>query len=428
MSGVDCDRVVWAAAAVATQDSVGEFVPQSDHFGLRMDSRTDNAEEFAHFARSVSRIAYKCGKIGVKRKRALGPDGQLVQAVHWDLEMRTALARRQSLRRELSLVAATASIEVDIKTYELRAKAYDRRSVDIQDELSEKRRLLAAKRAQIEGLPRGPYRRGGASIAAGSAVAGIAIADLAALVLTVNGAGGTVIARSLVALGVVVALNIGVVAVSRMLESHFHNMRSRGPQWVSAAMIASVVLTLLGALAKPITPADDSRRRATANITHAFPINPEFLVCIGLAAALGATIALALWRDSAEARRLMRQVEEIERSLAGMHERQRELVSLAIAARDSAADLVASVRRMRASLISLSSELSHEVDELRARSNSLVELAGIRFEEGRLSRARKMKPPPTFDPDLDVWLQGQITGLGDRDLEGPPRGSRGSDR
>jgi hypothetical protein len=385
--------------------------------------RFGDTEQYGRFASRVLRIAYKCGKKGIKRKRVLGPEGELVRAILWDLEMRIAFARKQAVARRRWLDAAIASIGAGVKKCEVQANGYDQQQTGLQDEVDETKQALAAKRGQVERLPRGQRAGRGAKIEAGVALGVTGIADSGAFILTLNGIGGTMFVRLFIALGVVAALNMAVLAVSRMLEGLWRHV-SGGSRWVSAAMIASVMAMLMGAIAKALASAGDYRREATANIAKGFPTNPEFLLWTGLAAALGSTVALALWHYASEGNRLMKQVQKLERSLAALRGRQRELVALAAAARDRAVDLVASGQRMRASLGSLSSELSHQVDELRARSNSLVEMAAIRFEQGRQKRARKKEPPPpTFDQELDAWLRGQIDGLGGDDPDGPPSGS-----
>jgi hypothetical protein len=372
-------------------------------------------QRFERLLQEASKTAFEFAATGGKRKKILGERGKLERAILWASEAAQAEKRVNAEDTKAQLRSSIDAVPANERKHVEEGKALDQLAQEAQEAVAASTARLATNARRQEGLSRLQQPGRSVKVEAGTAAIATGTADAGAFILTLNGVGGAEWIRYLVAFGVVMALNVAVLAGGRLLDGLWGllDTNSRGAQ---ASFAGSVLVALLAAVVKALLSAGDFRTEATANVDRGLPTSPEFLVWIGVAAAIGSMVAIAFWHYSSVGNRLAAQRQVLEAEHGGYVAQREELRRQAKEARQGAIDAIAAGRASFRTLQRLDEKLAHELDVIRARTNTFLGLVETSFEEGKAEMKRR-KQPPTFGKDLDAWLDAQIASLF-RDVDG----------
>jgi hypothetical protein len=355
--------------------------------------------------------AFYFGLNGGKRKEILGSSGALTKLIRAMVKKAIATISQRGVERAEELNRTIKSSGTRSKAQVKDAAAHDKRTAALDGQIDEVGADIRQIDADYDALS--PGQRSGNIVGkeAFGAAAATGLADGTAFILTLNGIGGALWLRLVIAATLALALNVAVMAAGRTLAGLWVIVRDSSKA-VRLSLVTAMLVSLASLIALTLFSAGDFRRDALANLGEGLPADPRFLVWLGVTAAFGSTMTLGWWHYSSDGARLSRRRRKLEAERAQLEQERKKHLAAEVRARDRAFLILADAQTARGDRALLDQMIASQIAQQEAEGEALLEVAKEGFAEGQHARretaARGRTVPATVDPETERAIDDTI--------------------
>jgi hypothetical protein len=320
---------------------------------------------------------------GGAKEELLDGSGALTQVIRSIVNKRIARIQQSAFRRRQELTRTIESSNLRSKAQLSESHECDKRTYELAKHADALNKDIGEVKEAYDRLP--PGRRGARLVGkeAIAAATSTGLADGTAFVLTINGLGGALLLRLAIALTLALALNVSVMALARSVAGLWTMLQSK---WLRIGGVIGALGVQGGLITGALVGAGDFREHALTNLDKGLPTDPRFLVWVGLAAAFGATMALASWHYAGEGDRLIRRMRALEARRDEVEQAQQRSQQAAMRAKNRAYEIVHEAQAASAALDELPGEVACSIAQEVAERETLAGLAKQGFAEGEQER------------------------------------------